>query len=185
MAAATDAVLRWRRALVFVVVAATAAGAQAATVPDARIEVAKSERVLRVWSGDELRATYRIGLGGNPVPPKRRQGDMATPEGRYVVSHKNPRSRFHLSLGISYPNADDAERGLRDGLVTKAQRDAIVRAIAAHRPPPSNTALGGDVFVHGRGSGSDWTWGCIALDDADMKELYDAIEVGTPVVIRP
>lgn len=185
MAAATDATLRRWPALAFFAGAIAAAGVQGATIPDARIEIAKSERMLRVWSGAELRSAYRIGLGGNPVPPKRRQGDMATPEGRYVVSHKNPRSRFHLSLGIGYPNADDAERGQREGLITKAQRDAIVRAVAAHRPPPSNTALGGDIFVHGRGSGSDWTWGCIALDDADMQQLYDAIEVGTPVVIRP
>lgn len=157
----------------------------AATIANARIEVLKAERELRVYSGDALRKTYRIGLGSNPVPPKRRQGDRATPEGRYFISHRNPRSQFYLSLGVSYPNADDAERGLLEKRITKAQRDRIVRAIQAHRPPPSNTALGGDIFVHGNGSASDWTWGCIALDDADMKELYDSIEVGTPITIHP
>lgn len=157
----------------------------AAPIPDARIEVLKAERVLRVYSGNALRKSYRIGLGGNPVAPKRRQGDLATPEGEYRITHRNPRSQFYLSLGVGYPNTGDAERGLRAGLITKAQHDAIVRADAAHRPPPSNTALGGDIFVHGRGSASDWTWGCIALDDADMKALYDAIEPGTPITIRP
>lgn len=166
--------------------AAFASGARAATtIADARIEVFKAERELRVYSGEVLRKTYRIGLGSNPVPPKRRQGDRATPEGRYFISHKNPRSQFYLSLGVSYPNADDAERGLREKRITKAQRDRIVGAIAARRPPPSNTALGGDIFVHGNGSASDWTWGCIALDDADMKELYDSIEAGTPITIHP
>lgn len=163
-----------------------AGGVQAAApIADARIEVFKAGRELRVYSGAALRKTYRIGLGSNPVPPKRRQGDRATPEGRYFISHRNPRSQFYLSLGVSYPNADDAERGLREKRITKTQRDRIVRAIDAHRPPPADTALGGDIFVHGRGSGSDWTWGCIALDDADMKELYGSIDVGTPITIRP
>lgn len=157
----------------------------AAPIANARLEVFKVERELRVYSGDALRKTYRVGLGSNPVPPKRRQGDRATPEGRYFVSHKNPRSQFYLSLGVSYPNADDAERGLREKRITKAQRDRIVSAAAARRPPPSDTALGGDIFVHGNGSASDWTWGCIALDDADMKELYDSIEAGTPITIHP
>lgn len=180
---------RWPLALspilAFVLGAASGRPAQAAPFANARIEVRKAERTMVVYSGDELFKTYRIGLGGNPIPPKRRQGDRATPEGRYFVSHKNPRSQFYLSLGVSYPNADDAERGLRDGLITRAQRDRIVRAIEAHRAPPSDTGLGGDIFVHGRGSASDWTWGCIALDDADMKELYDAVDVGTPITIRP
>lgn len=158
---------------------------EAAPITNERIEVFKAERELRVYFGDELRKSYRIGLGGNPLPPKRRQGDRATPEGRYFISHKNPRSQFYLSLGVGYPNAEDAERGLRDQRITQAQRDRIVAAVAAHRPPPSNTALGGDIFVHGNGSASDWTWGCIALDDADMKELYDSIDVGTPITIHP
>ena len=173
------------RILAFVTGLASASFAMAAPIADARIEVHKAERTLVVHSGDRVVKIYRIGLGSNPLPPKRRQGDRATPEGEYYISHKNPRSQFYLSLGVSYPNADDAARGLGAGLITPAQRDAIVRAIAARRPPPSNTALGGDIFVHGRGSSSDWTWGCIALDDADMKELYDAIDVGTPIVIGP
>lgn len=180
--------IRWL-ALVIVVlgpaVATLAPRAVSAASSATRIDVSKAARELRVYSGGELSRTYRIALGGNPIPPKRRKGDRATPEGFYYISHKNPRSQFYLSLGISYPNRDDAERGLREGLITRAQRDAIARAIAARRAPPSNTALGGDIFVHGRGSASDWTWGCIALDDADMKELYDAIDVGTPITIRP
>lgn len=173
------------RFAIAVLIAASVGDASAATVADARIEVFKAKRELLVYSGQMLRNTYRVGLGSSPVQPKRREGDRATPEGRYYISHKNPRSQFYLSLGISYPNADDAERGLHEKLITRAQRDSIVHAIRAHRPPPSTTALGGDIFVHGHGSAADWTWGCIALDDADMKELYDSIEVGTPVTIHP
>ena len=138
------------RTILLAVTASGAAFANAAPpVADARIEVFKAARELRVYSGDVLRRTYRIGLGGNPVAPKRRQGDLATPEGRYVVSHKNPHSRFYRSLGISYPNAADAGRGLRDGLITQAQHERIVAAIRARQPPPADTALGGDIFVHG------------------------------------
>lgn len=174
------------RTILLAVAAGGAAFANAApSIADTRIEVFKAARELRVYSGGVLRTTYRIGLGGEPVAPKRRQGDLATPEGRYVISHKNPRSRFYLSLGINYPNTADARRGLRDGLITQAQHERIAAAIRAQRPPPADTALGGDIFVHGNGSASDWTWGCIALDDADMKSLYDSIDVGTPITIHP
>jgi murein L,D-transpeptidase YafK len=165
------------------------AGASAHTArlpaPATHIEVFKQQRQLQVYSGNSVVATYRIGLGSDPVSPKRRQGDRATPEGRYFISHKNPRSQYFLSLGISYPDVDDAVLGLREGRITKAQYAAIVAANHQRLTPPANTALGGDIFVHGRGSSADWTWGCVALDDADMRKLYDAIEVGTPITIHP
>jgi murein L,D-transpeptidase YafK len=168
---------------------ALAAGAIAGTptppAPGTHIEVFKQKRQLQVYSGKSVVATYRIGLGSDPVSPKRREGDRATPEGRYFISHKNPRSQYFLSLGISYPGLDDAERGLRERRITKAQYATIVAANRQHLPPPANTALGGNVFVHGRGSSTDWTWGCVALDDADMRKLYDAIDVGTPITIHP
>lgn len=156
-----------------------------AEVPSPRLVVRKARRELLLYSGDTLLKTYRVGLGANPVPPKERQGDRATPEGRYVVCRKNPRSQFLLSLGLSYPNASDAERGLRAGLVTRAQHRRILEAARAGTCPPWDTPLGGEIFVHGRGSGSDWTLGCVALDDDDVRELYPRIPVGTPVVIEP
>jgi len=162
-----------------------ASGPPSAPAPGAHVEVFKQKRLLQVYSGKKVVATYRIGLGSDPVSPKRREGDRATPEGRYFISHKNPRSQYFLSLGISYPGVDDATRGLREGRITKAQYTAIVAANRQHLPPPANTALGGNIFVHGRGSSTDWTWGCVALDDADMRKLYDAIEVGTPITIHP
>jgi lipoprotein-anchoring transpeptidase ErfK/SrfK len=58
-------------------------------------------------------------------------------------------------------------------------------AVLLAQPVPWNTALGGEIFIHGHGSGSDWTWGCVALDDADIQELYSLIPVGTPVRIHP
>ena len=98
---------------------------------------------------------------------------------------KNNKSAYYLSLGISYPNVEDAARGLRDGLITKAQHDAIVEAIRNKTAPPQYTKLGGLIYIHGHGARSDWTWGCVALENDDIKELYDAVSVGTPVTIKP
>ncbi len=147
--------------------------------------VLKSKRELRLFSGEALLRTYRIGLGTNPVPPKVRAGDRATPEGTYFVCIKNPKSAYYLSLGLNYPNEDDAERGLRDRLISKAQY-AQVRAAARRKAvPPWNTPLGGEIFIHGNGAATDWTWGCVALEDTDMAELFRVIPVGTPVRIVP
>jgi L,D-peptidoglycan transpeptidase YkuD (ErfK/YbiS/YcfS/YnhG family) len=74
---------------------------------------------------------------------------------------------------------------LRDGLITQAQHDAIVEANRKKTGPPQYTKLGGLIYIHGNGARSDWTWGCVALENGDMKELFDAVSVGTPVTIKP
>jgi hypothetical protein len=84
--------------------------------------------------------TYKIGLGLNPVPDKIRRGDHATPEGEFYVFTKNDKSAFYLSLGISYPNIEDAERGLREKLISPTQRDAIVRANKRKATPTEHAA---------------------------------------------
>jgi murein L,D-transpeptidase YafK len=98
---------------------------------------------------------------------------------------KNNRSAYYLSLGISYPNVEDAERGFRDGLINKSQYDAIVRANTRKIAPPQYTKLGGLIYIHGHGARRDWTWGCVALENEDIKELFEAVAVGTPVKILP
>ena len=150
-----------------------------------RIVVKKAERRLFLYDGNKLVKTYRIGLGLSPKGDKVRQGDRRTPEGEFYLFTKNDKSAFYLSLGVSYPNATHADRGLRDGLISKSQHDAIMRALKLKRTPPQNTALGGDIYIHGRGASSDWTWGCVALEDNDMRELFDVATVGTPVSILP
>jgi murein L,D-transpeptidase YafK len=149
-----------------------------------KVVVSKSKRELRLYAGGEVVRTYRIVLGANPVDDKVRQGDRATPEGDFYVCVKNARSNFYLSLGLNYPNAEDAERGLRDKLITRAQHDAIIRALQNKRRPPWDTALGGEIFIHGGGTEDDWTWGCVALANADIKELFDALPMGTSVRIE-
>lgn len=150
-----------------------------------RVVVKKARRQLLLFSADKLVRTYRIGLGLSPVGDKVRQGDRRTPEGEFYIFTKNAKSAFYLSLGLSYPNAAHAERGLRDGLITRAQYDAITRALRAKKGPPQNTLLGGDIYIHGNGAQSDWTWGCVALENEDVRELFDAVNVGTPVIIEP
>lgn len=151
---------------------------------DPRIEVSKSERKLVLYSAGQVVRVYRVGLGSNPRNDKQTQGDGCTPEGEFYVCSKNRKSSYYLSLGLSYPNAENAERGLREKLISKAQRDQIVRAINAGSCPPWNTKLGGEVFIHGDGSSNDWTAGCVALDNENMKELFDATPKGVPVIIR-
>jgi murein L,D-transpeptidase YafK len=150
---------------------------------DPRVVVKKGERRLMLFDGDRQVRAYRVGLGFAPAGDKTRQGDGRTPEGSFYVCVKNAASKFTLSLGLSYPNKEDAERGLRDHLITRAEHDRIVAALDKHVRPSWDTALGGEIFIHGGGTASDWTWGCVALDDADIKELFDAVPLSTPVRI--
>ncbi|MDX2044480.1 MAG: L,D-transpeptidase family protein [Acidobacteriota bacterium] len=160
-----------------------------------RILVKKSERKLYLYETiggkERLRKTYQIALGNTPTGHKRKQGDGKTPEGEYYITHKNPKSNFYLSLGVSYPNISDADEGLKAGLITKQQHEAIAAAIRSKSKPPQNTKLGGDIFIHGGGAGKlmglirDWTLGCIALENEDIKELFDLLPVKTPVKIVP
>jgi len=149
-----------------------------------KIVVSKSARQLSLYADGRVVRTYKIVLGANPVDDKLKQGDRATPEGDFYVCVKNARSNFYLSLGLSYPNIEDAERGLRDKLITRKERDAIVGAIKNRRCPPWDTALGGEIFIHGGGTEDDWTWGCAALANPDIKELFDAVPIGTRVRIK-
>ena len=152
---------------------------------DPRIVIKKAQRRLQLFSKGKLMRTYRIGLGLSPLGDKVRAGDRRTPEGEFHIFTKNERSAFYLSLGLSYPNAAHAAKGLRDGLITRAQYDTITRALRAKKAPPQNTRLGGDIYIHGNGAQSDWTWGCAALENENIRELFDAVSVGTPVTIEP
>lgn len=155
------------------------------TLVDPRLLAEKFRRTLTVFSAGRPVKTYRIALGDDPVRPKKREGDKRTPEGTFYVCLKNPESRFHLSLGLSYPSTPDAERGVRAKLITKREERAIVDAIRHYRKPPWNTRLGGEIMVHGGGTKRDWTDGCIAMSDSDIEELYPLIPLGTEVKILP
>jgi murein L,D-transpeptidase YafK len=149
-----------------------------------RIVVEKTARRLTLYSDGKRVRVYKVALGFEPVGDKEKQGDGRTPEGTFYVCVRNECSNFYLSLGLSYPNTEDAERGLRDKLISAAQRKNIVNAIERKVRPPWDTALGGEIFIHGGGTASDWTWGCIALENENIKELFDIIPLGTTVVIK-
>ena len=149
-----------------------------------RLVVKKSLRQLLVFDGENLVKTYQIALGSNPDDDKQLKGDGRTPEGEFYLAVKNPASKFKRSLGLSYPNAEAAARGLRAALITQEEHDRILLAIKENRLPPQNTALGGEIYIHGGGAENDWTRGCIALDNADAEELFDALPRGIQVLVE-
>jgi len=152
---------------------------------NSRIVIKKEKRELQVLDGERLIKTYAIVLGFAPEGDKNEEGDGKTPEGEFFIFTKNDKSKFHLSLGISYPNIEDARRGLQGNLISPEEHDAIIKTINEKQMPPQNTKLGGEIYIHGGGNLSDWTAGCVALKNEEMKGLFDAISLGTAVQIMP
>ena len=150
-----------------------------------RVVINKGARTLEVFDGSDLVKTYKIALGSEPKGDKEKEGDGKTPEGEYSIFIKNPKSSYYLSLGISYPNVDDADRGLKSREITKEVYDQIVKASEKGEAPPQKTPLGGEIYIHGNGNLVDWTAGCIAMTNVDIKELFTALPIGTKVVINP
>ena len=150
-----------------------------------RIVVQKGERALTLCDGELPAARMHIALGRDASGPKARSGDMRTPEGVYAVCVRNEKSKYRLALGLNYPNAGDAARGLAEGIINQTQSDAIVWAIQSGQRPPWDTAMGGEIMIHGGGSGRDWTAGCVALDDDCIEYLWKFAPLGTIVEIKP
>lgn len=148
------------------------------------LRIFKGERRLELWASGKRLKAYQAGLGLAPVGDKVKEGDFKTPEGRFYVCTRNQVSKFHRFLGLSYPDNPAAARGLREGLISQAQAEAIRDAQRRRQRPPWDTPLGGIVGIHGHGSTSDWTWGCVALEDADIEELWEVCPLGTPVIIE-
>jgi murein L,D-transpeptidase YafK len=137
-----------------------------------RIVIDKSARKLSLLRGGKVLGSYHVSLGGAPLGHKVRQGDERTPEGRYRIDWRNPNSCCYRSLHISYPSTADRARAKKLGV------------------PP-----GGDIMIHGLVNGQgwlgrwhlfwDWTNGCIAVTNREMREIWDAVPDGTVVDIRP
>jgi len=118
--------------------------------------------------------TYRVDLA---LPgDKRQEGDSRTPEGLFYSCREFDHSQFGgEAIILSYPNDEDAIRGLRDGLISRWEHDAILQAQARRVCPPQTTDLGSYIELHGSGTGGrlDWTLGCAALTDEEMEEVYE------------
>ena len=140
----------------------------------ARVLLTKSDRSMYLFDeeGNVIRH-YKVSLGKNPVGNKEYEGDNRTPEGRYVIDARNENSQYHLSLRISYPAQGDRQRAMRKGL-----------------------SPGGDIFIHGMPNGKEWmTWkynkkidwtnGCIAVSNTEIREMWEMIPDGTPILILP
>ncbi len=110
---------------------------------------------------------YEIKLGFAPEGHKQIEGDGRTPEGVYRIDRRNPNSQFHLSLGISYPNEEDIAWPRGNGEVAR-RRHLHPRAEASDAPDKG-----------------DWTWGCIAVDNEEIEDIYAMVEDGTPIAINP
>lgn len=133
-----------------------------------RIVVSKDRKEMYLISGETLLRKYTVAFGTSRRGHKQFQGDRKTPEGIYFISGKNPNSKFHLSLEVSYPNARD-----------------IAFARSRGQSP------GGDIMIHGLPNPSkysdiirgmhpmDWTSGCIAVTDEEIEEVYSLVEKGT------
>ena len=134
------------------------------------ILVEKAERKLHLLTNWRTTHTFSIALGQNPVGHKQKEGDSRTPEGLYYINGRNPASRFFRSLSISFPD----------------ETDRHIAKLNGNRP-------GGDIAIHGepndpikkRNLKKDWTQGCIALSDKDMRVVWHLVEEGTPILIRP
>lgn len=164
-----------------------------AALSNAWLRVDKSDGIVYAYRGTELVDRIPADFGNNTFADKQQRGDRLnpdhwrTPEGVFFVARKNPRSQFYKAFVLNYPTPEDAERGLRQGLISQSQRDAIVRAAERFEAPPMYTPLGGWIEIHGRGTGSgvNWTQGCVAIEDDVMDALWNWVEVGTPVLIEP
>lgn len=154
-------------------------------VDNPQIYVNKGERRLWLIQDKMLVRDYHIALGPSPKGDKYFRGDGRTPEGEYFICEKKSSSQYYKSLGINYPSPRHAENGLTAGMITENDYRQIVRANDAKKMPPSNTALGGLIFIHGGGCYPDWTLGCVALPNRAIDEIFDVVKIGTPVFIIP
>jgi murein L,D-transpeptidase YafK len=136
------------------------------------VKVDKSDRTMQLLRDDAIIATYKIALGDAPEGHKQQEGDERTPEGRYIIDWRNPKSGYFLSLHISYPNEGDK---------------AVANA--------AGVSPGGMIMIHGQPNGYasaapvlqafDWTNGCIAVTNDEMQQIWDAVPDGTPIEITP
>ncbi len=134
--------------------------------------VNKGARKLYLLHHGQILREYDVDLGFAPHGTKTKKGDGRTPEGTYLIDRRNPRSRYHLSLGISYPNSQDVAQAKAEGV----------------NP-------GGDIFIHGQPNlrsefkrarkTPDWTAGCIAVKNDEIGEIYAMVNKGTLITLRP
>ena len=143
--------------------------------PITQVKVYKTDRVVQLLHRDQVIRTYPIRLGFDPIGHKVKEGDGKTPEGTYILDWRNPKSAFYKSLHVSYPNVQDQAKAKQLGV-----------------------SAGGDIMIHGSATSSqiekfpslmkylprnDWTWGCVAVRNIDMDEIWTLVDDGTVITI--
>lgn len=166
----------------------------AAPDPAYSIEILKSKRVLLLRHGSRVARRFTAATGNGGRGDKRLRGDNRTPIGTYYITGFNEESAFDIFMRLNYPNLKDGFFGLQRALITRAEFDRIVDAQRQDALPPQDTPLGGAIGIHGIGEETadrlqihanlDWTKGCIALTNREIRELRNFVGVGTRVVIR-
>ena len=141
-----------------------------------KLTLMQNKKVIGIWDAK----LGRQSATGDKV----KEGDEITPSGSFYVCTRNDKSKYYLALGLSYPNIEDAQRGLSTGLITQEQYQAIVDANKAGVTPPWDTPLGGAIEIHGN-QGDRGTAGCIAMTNDVMDILWSYCAVGVPVTIGP
>ncbi|TCK99890.1 L,D-transpeptidase-like protein [Shimia isoporae] len=164
--------MRWLSMVLILVVAFGAAGCASKFKnyygpKVTHVVVYKEQRKMHLLHHNTVLKSYDIDLGFAPEGHKQFEGDGRTPEGQYWIDRRNPNSAFYLSIGISYPNADD-------------------RAYAKSQ----GKSPGGDIFIHGqpelfKAGKDDWTAGCISVTNREMRDIYAMVKNGTQVWIYP
>ena len=149
-----------------------------------QLKLMQGERPLQVFD--------KVALGSSGVGLKQRRGDNKTPTGVFRVGWVNDGSKFKRFIGLDYPNVEYAERAVRDGRIDHLTYEKIRRAWSSGERPPQNTALGGQIGIHGVGAGDpevhsagiNWTSGCVALDNRQIDALRPWVKIGMRVEIR-
>lgn len=137
-----------------------------------QVVVDKSKHRLLLLNGDTRVREFSVAFGGEPQGHKQQEGDQKTPEGLYILDYKKADSAFYKAIHISYPNAEDKAHAAKKGVDP-----------------------GGFIMIHGQKNGFgflapimqlfNWTDGCIALSNKDMEDLWNLVQVGTPIQINP
>ncbi len=132
-----------------------------------------------------------VAFGAAGVGKKSERGDDKTPKGVFTIGWINRESKYVHFIGLNYPGVADAKSGLERGIIDRKAYDRINRAHASGLTPPQDTALGGMIGIHGVGRGSieihrvaNWTAGCVAVDNQQIRRLTDKVQLGMVVEIR-
>jgi len=160
---------------------------------DIELLVLRSQHKLVVKKNGVTLRTFKVAFGSGGKKAKLREGDHTTPKGKYQINRVRDSGRFHVFIHLNYPNKDDAKRALKNHSISHQEYRDIVYALDTGRLPPQNTALGGDIGLHGIGLETkdkleihqiaDWTQGCIAMRNHEIEELSRYIDVGTSITI--